>query len=470
MTKLKYILFAVVAVCLMGTTGCIEDGFTSSSADLLEFSCDTVAFDTVFTELGTPTKQFVIYNRHKKMINISSISLQGNEYGKFYINVDGMKGTEFHNVEIRGEDSIYVFVESLIDPTNQNTPLEVKDCIEFVTNGVTQKVVLTAWGQDVTRLPVFSHDVTLSADKPYVIFDTLFVAPGATLTIEPGATLHFHDKAAMKIEGTLVAAGSQDKPIHFRGDRTDYLFDGANYDLMTAQWGGIDFTPSSTGNELQYVLMRGSTTGVTVEAENPDTRTLHIFNSVLHNASTSVLTALNAWIDAEGCEFSNSAYDVVALVGGKYHFTQCTFSNYFLFGIKGGALVNVAFENADGESIEPSVIIDNSILYGLTKEFNVNDFVGHNVLVRYSLLRSAGSDDDNFIQCRWDADPKFYVDRDAYIFDFRLQNESDAIALGNPDLCPENAALDRYGNKRLNNGGVDIGAYVWVFADDNDNK
>ena len=163
MTKLKYILFAVVAVCLMGTTGCIEDDFTSSSADLLEFSCDTVAFDTVFTELGTPTKQFVIYNRHKKMINISSISLQGNEYGKFYINVDGMKGTEFHNVEIRGEDSIYVFVESLIDPTNQNTPLEVKDCIEFVTNAVTQKVVLTAWGQDVTRLtrPVFSDDATL---------------------------------------------------------------------------------------------------------------------------------------------------------------------------------------------------------------------------------------------------------------------------------------------------------------------
>ena len=83
---------ALVLTCLFGTTACIEDDFTSSSADLLEFSCDTVAFDTVFTELGTPTKQFVIYNRHKKMINISSISLQGNAHGRFFLNVDGMKG------------------------------------------------------------------------------------------------------------------------------------------------------------------------------------------------------------------------------------------------------------------------------------------------------------------------------------------------------------------------------------------
>ena len=462
---------ALVLTCLFGTTACIEDDFTSSSADLLEFSCDTVAFDTVFTELGTPTKQFVIYNRHKKMINISSISLQGNAHGRFFLNVDGMKGSEFHNVEIRGEDSIYVFVESLIDPTNQNTPLEVTDYIDFVTNGVTQKVVLTAWGQDVTRLtrPVFSEDATLSAQKPYVIFDTLFVAPGATLTIEPGVTLHFHDKAAMKIEGTLIAAGSRDRPIHLRGDRTDYLFDGANYDLMTAQWGGIDFTASSTDNELQYVLMRGSTTGITVDADNADSRALHIFNSVLHNAATSVLSARNAWIDAEGCEFSNSGYDVVNISGGKYHFVHCTFANYFLFGIKGGALINVVFEDEEGNSIEPSITIDNSILYGLTKEFNVNDFAGHNVLIRHSLLRSAGSDDDNFIQCRWDADPKFYVDRDAYVFDFRLGNESDAIAIGNPDLCPEIAAFDRYGNPRLNNGGVDMGAYVWIYADD-DNK
>ena len=472
MKTLRNIIIAMLATMLALTTSCIEDGFTTSSSDLLEFSCDTLSFDTIFTEQGTPTKQFVVYNRHKKQINISSISLSATDGQRFYLNVDGMKGEVFHDVAIRGEDSIFVFVESKLNANGQDAPLLAEDCINFTTNGVTQKVVLRAWGQDVERLtrPQFTADTRLTANKPYVIFDTLYVAPGATLTIEPGTTLYFHDKAAMRIDGTLNACGTQSKPIHLRGDRTDYLFDGANYDLMTAQWGGIDFTPSSTGNELQYVLMRGSTTGVTVEAESADTRTLHIFNSVLHNASTSVLTSLNAWIDAEGCEFSNSAYDVVALVGGKYHFTQCTFSNYFLFGIKGGALVNVAFENADGESIEPSVIIDNSILYGLTKEFNVNDFVGHDVLVRYSLLRSAGSDDDNFIQCRWDADPKFYVDRDAYIFDFRLQNESDAIALGNPDLCPEIATYDRYGNKRLNNGGVDIGAYVWVFADDNDNK
>ena len=90
----------------MALTSCIEDDFTTSSSDVLEFSTDTLAFDTVLTEEGTATRRFMVYNRHKKMINISSITLDGgNPQVKFYLNVDGMSGEAFNNVEIRGEDS-----------------------------------------------------------------------------------------------------------------------------------------------------------------------------------------------------------------------------------------------------------------------------------------------------------------------------------------------------------------------------
>ena len=110
MKTLRNIIIAMLATMLALATSCIEDGFTTSSSDLLEFSCDTLSFDTIFTEQGTPTKQFVVYNRHKKQINISSISLSAADSRRFYLNVDGMKGEVFHDVTIRGEDSIFVFV------------------------------------------------------------------------------------------------------------------------------------------------------------------------------------------------------------------------------------------------------------------------------------------------------------------------------------------------------------------------
>ena len=89
---------------------CIEDGITTSSTDILTFSRDTVCFDTVFTELGTPTARLLVYNKAKKGVNISSIRFR-NPDTRFQINVDGVSGTEFHDVEIRAKDSIYVFIE-----------------------------------------------------------------------------------------------------------------------------------------------------------------------------------------------------------------------------------------------------------------------------------------------------------------------------------------------------------------------
>ena len=106
-----------IAVALIAVTGmmssCIEDGFTTSPSDVLAFNKDTVTFDTVITLQGTATTQMVVYNRSKKQINISSIKVAGlTSKGHFHLNVDGIRGDEFHNVEIRGNDSIYIFIEA----------------------------------------------------------------------------------------------------------------------------------------------------------------------------------------------------------------------------------------------------------------------------------------------------------------------------------------------------------------------
>ena len=451
-------------------TGCIEDDFTTSSSDLPEFSTDTLAFDTVLTDVGTATRQFVVYNRHKKMLNISSIKIAGNSRGRFYLNVDGVTGEEFHDVEIRGNDSIFVFVEAFIDPSDDNNPILLEDKLEFVTNGVAQQVVITAWGQNVERLysPLVAEDTHFTADRPYVIFDTLRVAEGATLTLDAGTRLYFHNKAAMVVDGRLLANGTTELPIDLRGDRIDKVVGDIGFDIMSGQWDGVRFTASSYGNEWQHVYMRGSKTGVVADSASTEQRKLLLLNSVLHNSAGSVLTASHVWIDALGCELSDAHNAVASLTGGRYSFVNCTLANYYLFSFINEPILSLYYllpDDNDGTTPLMTANFDNCIFYGLASGINEGDLTGSAVQLRNCLLQSAGEDDDNFIECVWEGDPKFYVVRDEYIFDYRLKNESDAIGKGNPAFCRGEIATDRYGVARLRpDGSIDIGAYSWVEA------
>ncbi|MFI3239185.1 MAG: hypothetical protein R3Y22_01140 [Bacteroidales bacterium] len=464
-----YILFWVVLFPVL-LSACIEDGYTTSSSDLLEFSTDTLSFDTTFTETGTPTKTFKVYNRHSKMIQISSVKLAGGDEGQFYLNVDGMSGSEFSSVDIRGNDSIYIFVEAYVDTNNDNNPIKIEDKIEFITNGVTQYVVVDAWGQDVIRLDgeLIDSDRVLTAQKPYWIHDTLTVEHNVTLTIEAGATLYFHDKAAMRVDGTLTAIGTADAPITMRGDRLDQVVGDISYDIMSGQWGGIDISADSYGNSMHYVSMRGSTTGLVVDSCNVEQLKLDLFNSVLHNSSGSVLTVSHAWVVADGCEFSDAANSVVDLTGGKYSFTQSTFANNYLFSAVSDCIININYIYLEEFTTAPlmSATFDNSIIYGIASDINNGDLTGTDIYIRSTLLRSDGSDDGNFINCVWGADPKFYTVRDEYYFDYRLQNESDAIAQGDLSLLPERCSTDMYGTVRNSGNGIDLGAYAWVLSTD----
>ncbi len=122
-------------------TSCIEDGVSSSAADQPAFSVDTLDLGTVFTSQPTPTYSFKVYNRHSKIINISSIGLRDGSKG-FRLNVDGQAGRRFNNIEIRPNDSIYVFVEVTVAPTGGRDELRIEDHIDFVTQGVSRSVVV----------------------------------------------------------------------------------------------------------------------------------------------------------------------------------------------------------------------------------------------------------------------------------------------------------------------------------------
>lgn len=469
----KIFLWIFMAAMVAMLPSCIEDGFTTSSSDVLAFNKDTIAFDTVITLQGTATKQMVVYNKSKKQINISSIKVAGlSSKGHFHLNVDGVRGDSFQNVEIRGNDSIYIFVEAYLDEMEKDEPTLLEDLLQFETNGVTQNVLLSAWGQDVVRImgDTLSTTTRFTADKPYLIYDTMFVSPGVTITLAPGTTFLFHDKAAIRCAGRMLANGTAEEPVTFRGDRLDHVVGTTSFDIMSGQWGGVIFTPPTMGNVLKHVIMKGSSIGMHCSAYGDTTRcALKLVNCVLTNSSSTCLATAACYVQAIGTEFSDAAEEVAYFAGGKVMASQCTFANNYLFVAPKYPIVNIFDVEFDNGTIgKIKAYFDNCILYGLCPELNEGKLDDFNVYMRYCLFKSSGTDDNHFINCIWEADPCFLTVRDDHFFDYRLGNESGAIGKGNPDLCPEEARYDRYGNDRLARGAVDLGAYVWVLVPDED--
>lgn len=446
--------------------GCISDEFTDSPSDLLTFSVDTLRFDTVFTDLGTPTARLKVYNRASKAINISSIRMR-NDDGVFSMNVDGVSGKVFDNVEIRANDSIFVFVECLIEANSDARPFKVEGIMDFTTNGVTQSVVLEAYGQNVKRLRgvTIDSDMSFTAEIPYVVFDTLRVASGATLTLEPGTRLLFHDKGMLQVDGCLLAIGEVGKTISMRGDRLDDVLPDTGYEILAGQWQGVRFGPESFGNRMEYVEMQSSVHGLVVDSCGIiDRNKLTLVNSWLHNSQGNVLRSEHAWVDAYGCCFSEAGEATVYLKGGVHDFVQCTMANYYLFAISPESILTLSHLSIDDSSGVANPLMkanfNNCIVYGMTSPLTPGDLEGTEVFMRNVLLGVDGSDDDHFISCLWNENPEFETIRDEYVFNYRLKEDSPAISAGNPEYVTPECLFDMDGINRLEWGNPALGAYA----------
>jgi hypothetical protein len=330
---MKYIYLLPVFILFL-IYGCSdwEDNYSSNPNLRLAFSTDTLSFDTVFTTVGSATKQFMVYNPNNKALNITSISLISKGSSGFRMNVDGRIGTDFSNIEIRPKDSLYVFVEVTVDPQDKNNPFEIKDSVAFVLNGNRQMVLLQAYGQDVHIIKgglKIEKDTLLSSERPYLIYDSLFVAPNVTLTIEAGAGFYLNQKAHIEVYGTVIARGTLENPIVFRGDRLDDLIPGQlAYDDTPGQWMGITFHPESFNNQFEYVIVRNGKTGLTFMPSVTDQPKMRFISSQITNMSGNLLYAENCHIEDANTEFSNAEDSLIALSGGKYRFIHCTIANF----------------------------------------------------------------------------------------------------------------------------------------------
>lgn len=453
-------------------SSCISDSISTSSSDILTFSRDTVNFDTVFTDLGTPTARLVVSNRASKGIVISYIRLK-NPDSRFQINVDGVSAKVFNDVEIWKQDSMYIFIECLLPATQSDEPYRIEDELEFETNGVRQSVVLEAYGQNVTRLKAerISADRRLTAERPYVVFDSLVVEKDAVLRIDPDVRLLFHDGASLIVHGRVEAVGAPGKLIQLRGDRLDNVLPNVAYDILAGQWEGMRISRESFGNRLEYVDMRSTKTGLMLDSCGDLSKSkLLLRNSWLHNSQGNVLSAKYAKTETYGVCFSESADAVVNLYGGIHSFIQCTFANNYLFSAITNPLVCLYWclpKHAEENPRNPNPLMladfENSIIYGITNDLNEGVLTDTKVFFRNVAMKSKGNDDDNFIDCLWECDPLFLTDRPAYYFNYHVLPDSPVIGKGNPSFVTSETLTDIDGVNRLTvtpDGLPLLGAYA----------
>lgn len=331
MQKIQYITFLLfLNLAIFSACNDNFEDYSHDPQDCLAFSTDTLSFDTVLTTVNSPVKAFTVYNPNKKPLLISSITLAEGKNSSFKINVDGFAGSSFQDIEILANDSIYVLVDVKPVENGQSAPTLFNDCIVFTTNSVRQKVVLQAYGQDIYKQQslVLNKDTTLNNLKPFLIYDSLVINEGVTAEILEGTTFYMGNNARIIVHGTLKIKGTVEKPVTFRGSRTDYMLIYP-YDMIPGQWGGISFDSISYGNKLENVCIRNSKFSMNFKASDPYKEKIHMKNVVLTNVSGTLIQAVNCNIVAENCEFSNSRYYLLDLIGGKYKFIHCTIANYY---------------------------------------------------------------------------------------------------------------------------------------------
>lgn len=480
MKDFRYIYIILLFTLPFFFAACEDDeNFSTNSSLKIAFSNDTVRFDTIFTEIGSATYRLKVYNRNSDALNIESVKLMGAGKSGFRMNVDGESGEDIKNVAILGKDSISVFIEVTVDPQNSNNAILIRDSIRFSFNGNDQYVQLEAIGQDAIKWhgKLIEENTTLTNEKPYLIYDSLYVNEGVTLTIEKGAKLHFHSGARVVVKGNIYAKGTLEEPIIFRGERYDNILTNVPYDNIPGQWAGIEVSSSSYDNYFEYVKIRNTQYGIKFESSDVYKQKATFLNCILHNSLGDVLSAENCRITAQNSLFSNAKGACVRLTGGFYSFIHCTLANYIAWrSIKGhesGLVIGNYIINNEGEQIPAPVYqceFLNSIVAGSnsTELFLNNKNSDFKHTFRYCLLKVKEiNKPENFFNNLWAENPKFkYLnENDDYYFNFELDSDSPAINKASREYS-QLLPYDIRGVLRLNDEAPDMGCYEWVKTEE----
>ena len=487
MVRRIFQLISVAFVSLL-VFSCEDDTVYTGSDARLEFSTDTVMFDTVFSTLGSTTKRLKVYNPLDKPVEITSVKVAGGTLSPFVVNINGLTDTA-SNFRIEAHDSMYVFVQVKVDPTGQNSPLVLEDSLVFKTNNHLQKVKLFVWGQDIHLLnDSVVGTQTWTADKPYVIYKALLVDSLATLTINPGTTIYMHRGVWFGVKGTLIVNGTKENPVIFRGDRMDVsnYAPPVPYDEIPGQWEEIRFMNGSKG-KLNYAIIRNGQFGLVAGVLDKEEKAeLEMSNCKIYNHAIVSLFTINAKVKAYNSLIANGGYaSFMCSPGGEYEFYHCTFANYPSFGVSGGSAVVLMNYAAQSDTTSSNAYAKKYYYEDLTKAYFGNclifsenakslvlefsdkkaaNYLFDHCLIKYPKNGLNLSDETKFLTTKVSdkTEPGFVkVDVTNYKYDFQLTRTSIAREIGSIDVA-NLYPVDLIENSRVADEMPDAGCYEYV--------
>ena len=431
MKRLWYILLLAVAPWF--SLSCEKENYVGENEVKLEFSVDTVAFDTLFTTIGSTTRQVKVYNRSNRDVVIGSITLADGRQSPFRLNVDGDTSMVARNVEIMAGDSIFIFIQAnLRYDTIHTLPFIVSDAIMF-SNG--QRLPVSAWGRNaVYHIPtdtlhftdgsIMPYSVVDCAgwrnDLPHVIIGCAVVDSLSTLNLTSGDELYFCNDAALWVwnGATLSVHGSAEQPVLFTSLRHDGW-----YSFLPGQWSCVLFYDGSTGNVIDHAVVENGTGGLRAMYGAEVT----VSNTVVRNMSDCGLIGQGATLTGSNLLVYDCLTSFLVMDGGNYSFTGCTFADYWRYStrsLQSVVLTNYIL-NSDGSVASTGDLVaanfTDCIIYGNYGEGEYLVAGVEGVLLN-----------DSVVNClikggAWDEDPQFVdVEND----DYHLSDGSPAAGIG----------------------------------------
>ena len=508
------ILFLLLGIFLLFSCS-NELSFRQVNSNELSFSKDTIYLDTVFTNIGSSTYTLKVYNKTKDDIQIPNIYLENGESSNFRLNVDGISGKNFNNVEILARDSMYVFIETTVDIktlSDNETQFLYEDKIKFSDVGEVNLMTLVLdaiflypkknnqgiketiqigsneEGDNIEIEGFYLNDDQLifTSEKPYVIYGYMAIPSDKKAIFEAGSRLYFHENsgiivannASISINGELSNNPEKmEGEVIFQGDRLE-----SEYDNIPGQWGTVWLTFGSKNHIINNLTIKNASIGILVDGGgNSANENLILRNTQIHNSSYINLWAKNAFIRSENSVFGNAGqYSFLANLGGNYSFTHCTFANFW----------DYSYRSAPSVFVSDFILLnDNSVLTeALTKGYFENCIIDGNQPTEYFVEKSSN---DEFNLKVINSSIKFnlsenYTDENSF-FDWQNENFYSNIFLNKKssfiNIENNNFGIDQNSevlNKGSTNGAynvpkdingffrnetIDLGAYQHVIVD-----
>lgn len=461
---MKFILIFGLTILFGSIVACKKD--KEFTKDHLDFSADTLLFDTVFTTVGSTTKRFKIYNNNFGAINIEEIQLMGGESSPFRINIDGVSGVYHKQIELDGRDSLFGFVEVTLQVNGATNPMVISDSIRFLTNGVNQYLKLVVWGQDAyfhaaapgESLVLVSDEIAMwNNDKPHVLYGIVAVDSAQHLTIPQGTEIYCHkDSRLIVYKGSIDIQGVLGNEVVFQGDRLESF-----YDDVTGQWFGLQLI-GVRETSINYAVIKNGSIGIGVY-EQPEGN-LTLTNTIIDNSNFFNLHVSDGaeLFRVENCLFGDAGTSSVFLEQCSFfNIRHCNIVNYWVGSRNGPSLALRNWKQLEGGDVELVNVndsrIDNCIIYGNGANEYVLDTLPYDGLTFDVVLNSTLFKREEIYTYEnytesvlWNVDPLFV---DQNMKDFHLQASSPLINAGDP-LNTNAADIEGVGR-----GTPDIGLY-----------